>query len=785
MTTSTDTPASAAPAPPTVDVISVDRARPVDDLAAAVGGDLTSWYPLRLVARPEGLRLIWGDLSPFELSSEGFFSRVRNRHDHDVRHGLHPSAVETSLDALGAGPRSGRWIEPTGFVFHTSHSGSTLLCNMLGASPANLAVSEPRPAQEGFRLLSGGLPADAAARDELLAAFPALFRSWGHTADPARTSYFVKLNSYHLRHADLLREWFPNARFVFVYRNPAEILAGRLRRYPHSNHIWNIEGRVVEPDAHELATTPIVDAMVETLAQLYDLARTGLLGDERAMVIDYADFAEPGYRRVFDHLGIGDDEAHVAAMVARTAHHSKEWKADLEQGDRQRFTADAERRRKELSVELQAAIAHRALPAYERLRAEAAAPRTAPVDETGPQAASAANGAAAASSDGHGVTPSAATISAATSRAGSTLAIHHPTPDGGDGPPAVGPLAVGPSAGSGSAWRYGSPVAGRVAPDDLLDLYPDRVEPLDDGPVVVFHDPADGPPSTRPDGHLLVDHHRRETLVPVSALPSIVASLPVVAPPPAVILDWSPMASLQWPERSGSAVPALRLLEVGRQLTTFVDGPTLSRLVTWFANSIARAASPEADRPDGGADHTGDGRPALVVRSIELDDLDFVIDHLPSVPVAVHLLSPLTHLTRAAQGFAARPTDRRIERVLDAVAPGQRLRIGPLEAHAHEYAALAAAVRDRVADGRVVLLEAEHLAPDHRDRFEAAVEVPSFHAPPPAPSHHQGQPVPSLGPAERDAVVALVERHGLIPFEQLKAAARPRSAPTPMTVLDI
>lgn len=41
-----------------------------------------------------------------------------------------------------AGTRSGRVVYPTGFVFHESRVGSTLVANMLAADPDNMVFSE-------------------------------------------------------------------------------------------------------------------------------------------------------------------------------------------------------------------------------------------------------------------------------------------------------------------------------------------------------------------------------------------------------------------------------------------------------------------------------------------------------------------------------------------------------------------------------------------------------------------------------------------------------------------
>ena len=697
----------------------------------ADSGDMTGWFPLRVLRRAEGLRLVWGDLSGVDLSSESFFSRVRSQHDHAVRHGLRRPARETGLEALTRVTRSSRPVAPTALVFHTSHSGSTLLTNMLAASPSTLAVSEPRPIQEAFRLLDAG-HLEAAERQELLEALPHLLTAWGHTHDPAVAHHVIKFNSYHLRHYRLLRSLLPEARVVCVYRGPDEILAGRLRRFPHSNHIWNLEGHVDPVRELALQQTGVVALMVETLAQFYDHIRTVVVPDPDALAIDYADFDEAGYRRVFDHLGVADSDEHVAAMLARTRFHSKEWQAQStgsptegpdghESGTE--FSRDTERRRRKLTPELTELIERRARPAYDALTAAGSA--TAPAATVGGQPAPLAGEADAAGSD--------------------------------DSPGAAGVVV------------HGAPERVELDLAALIGWFPDRVEPLDDGPALVLHDPADGPPRPRPDGHLLVAHDRAEVLLPWPEVPAVLDALePITPPPDAVIVDRTPglgaTLGLSATTEIGAAVQALQ------QSVNFLSPEDLRRFGRWALGAAGAATErPATEKPP---------RPMVtVVDGGDASTLQLVLDVLPATPVAVLVAPPLVHLGHAYRRFAADPGSRRIESVLNEVPSEQRLVISPLEAHALQYGTMVAAVAELVLADRVVVLDRVLLSGESVDRWDRLGPVPDIGAEAP-------DALADLSAPARESILTLVENHALGPYDRLRAACRSGTKPA-ITVLEI
>jgi hypothetical protein len=68
---------------------------------------------------------------------------------------------QTPFEFLGELYERSKGIKPTGFIFHLSRCGSTLVSQMLAALPQNIVISEASPLD--FALRSGNLPEESIA----------------------------------------------------------------------------------------------------------------------------------------------------------------------------------------------------------------------------------------------------------------------------------------------------------------------------------------------------------------------------------------------------------------------------------------------------------------------------------------------------------------------------------------------------------------------------------------------------------------------------------------------
>lgn len=93
-------------------------------------------------------------------------------------------------------------------------------------------------------------------------------------------------------------------------------------------------------------------------------------------------------------------------------------------------------------------------------------------------------------------------------------------------------------------FKHSAPQSMSISFTELIRLYPDRLEPSDDGMKLVLHDPAEGPPATRLRRDLLINHHRSETLVAVEHLNDLMNAVGEAVAPQAVAFDFSPAMNL-------------------------------------------------------------------------------------------------------------------------------------------------------------------------------------------------------------------------------------------------
>jgi len=116
-------------------------------------------------------------------------------------------------------------LQPSGLIFHMSRCGSTLVSQMLAVSERNIVISEASPidAVVRARQVRADLGEDEQAR----------WLAWivGALGQPRRGERrcFVKLDCWHTLALPLFRRAFPSVPWVFLYRDPVEVLVSQLR----------------------------------------------------------------------------------------------------------------------------------------------------------------------------------------------------------------------------------------------------------------------------------------------------------------------------------------------------------------------------------------------------------------------------------------------------------------------------------------------------------------------------------------------------------------------------
>lgn len=178
---------------------------------------MAGWLPFFLTAVGLQRRVEWGYMGQ-ERFTEPFFldtlqSLLRRPFNQVFRQ-------QSGLDLLRERALSHPGLPLKGIVFHMSRCGSTLAAQWLTALPNSVVLSEPEPLDT---LLQWTAPhCDTETIQALLAALGQARRNSDHCL-------FLKTDCWHMAHIDRLLTAFPNTPWIFLYRNPEEVLVSHQR----------------------------------------------------------------------------------------------------------------------------------------------------------------------------------------------------------------------------------------------------------------------------------------------------------------------------------------------------------------------------------------------------------------------------------------------------------------------------------------------------------------------------------------------------------------------------
>lgn len=296
------------------------------------------WLPTRVAADPEP-RLHWLHFAGNSPNQPFFDDAVRQVSGRPFN--------QLFGMATPVAPPSERLKAPSGLIFHMSRCGSTLVSQMLGAAAGNIAISEA-PAIDAL------LRHPFADPDAHADALRALAHAYGRGAQ----HLFVKLDAWHTRALPLLRHAFPQTPWVFLYRDPVEVLVSHLRQ--RGGHtvpgIVPLEWFGLTPeDALQPERDFIAGILAQTCGAVIERDQGG------GLLVNYAELPDALFTRILPHFGIAPDAEARAAMEAAAVRDSK---API-----MRFRADRHAKQREADADLRAVAARHLGPVYAALEA--------------------------------------------------------------------------------------------------------------------------------------------------------------------------------------------------------------------------------------------------------------------------------------------------------------------------------------------------------------------------------------------------------------------------------
>lgn len=210
----------------------------------------------------------------------------------------------TALGELAGTAASSESIRPSGFIFHMSRCGSTLVSQMLARDPRAIVLSEAPPLDAIVRSRVMSAPVNDDGHAALL---EAAIRVFGRKRAPCHDRYFIKLDSWHILDLPLFHKRFPDVPWVFLFREPAEVLASQVIQRGIQTVPEYIPPSVFGLSAED-AASPDYCALV-----LRQVCRAALshfhLG--RGLLVNYSRLPQALWTDILPHFGIPWDSGDV------------------------------------------------------------------------------------------------------------------------------------------------------------------------------------------------------------------------------------------------------------------------------------------------------------------------------------------------------------------------------------------------------------------------------------------------------------------------------------------
>ena len=319
--------------------------------------ELRSYFPVDAVIRDGKPQIEWLRL-PDVAFTEPFFHETieRARQNNPALESLF-----TDLDALLQIAKFGPAPKPSGFIFHTSRCGSTLVANACRALESTRVITEaPVIDKLVSRLFTDAAPGSS---KELvyLSLIRAAIESFARVWSDAAQRYIVKFACSSTLQIKSLRRTWPDVPFLILFRDPVEVTVSNLRSRPE----W------MNADSNPGAAAAIVGVAIDELDRMSDeefcaralgrfySAAESVAGDRLTRLVDYNRLSLQSITEILGFFGVTASASEVAAIERSLLSHSKD--------PTRSFHPDTTAKKAAASSDVIEAVERWALPAYESL----------------------------------------------------------------------------------------------------------------------------------------------------------------------------------------------------------------------------------------------------------------------------------------------------------------------------------------------------------------------------------------------------------------------------------
>src|ERR1051325_976989 len=275
--------------------------------------DLKGWLPVDAVVVEGRPGLLWMEMSGVSLS-EPFFQQTVERAKADGK-----SELFTEFDALLQLEPLLDSVEPTGFIFHSSRCGSTLVANACRAIANSIVLSEANAID---KLIARFITDSDGIKESLYSVFlRTTVRALAQRRNAAEQHLFIKLACCSFAQIERIIRIWPRVPWVFLYRDPIETIVSNIADVPPwlKDNDRRVLASIIGASPNDM---DLEELCARTIGSLYSKAHS--LANENSMLLNYNQLSVPVISSVLSFFKVNPSAEELETIARAGSVYSKE-----------------------------------------------------------------------------------------------------------------------------------------------------------------------------------------------------------------------------------------------------------------------------------------------------------------------------------------------------------------------------------------------------------------------------------------------------------------------------
>jgi hypothetical protein len=275
--------------------------------------DLIGWLPVDAIVVEGRPGLLWMEMSGIDLT-EPFFQQTVERARRENRRQRFTEfevllQLEKQLDS----------VPPTGFIFHSSRCGSTLVANACRAVSGSIVLSEANAIDKLIARFITDV--DNPVKETLYSVF---LRDVVHALAQHREGkekhLFIKFACCSFAQLERIKRIWPYVPWLFLYRDPVETIVSNMKDVPP----WLIDNdrRVLSSIIGSTNEMPLEEWCARTIGSLYSTAYN--LANGNSMLLNYNQLSAPVIANVLNFFNVSLLNEELETIARTSEVYSKE-----------------------------------------------------------------------------------------------------------------------------------------------------------------------------------------------------------------------------------------------------------------------------------------------------------------------------------------------------------------------------------------------------------------------------------------------------------------------------